>query len=400
MVKPSRPISEDQSIKNPGYLKLDLMLKGVRLDSSLYKRGIRQEYLLAPGHFGNLDLLLPQGTYVSVPYQEPFVGSSPYKLRFFKEKFYLASSAESIQVGVIAHPPFYDREVKPGVRLREVVACHGSYISLALGGHRYLQTHLKGRQSGAFRQDLVLTVDEVIGVLEQCRRESPLDVVTLSSWQTETEDGGVLQIEPYIRAIKKCFNVLLLVEVHLPKSRGLVDQTYAMGADSVCYHLGDLCTHGAGEELTQREVEKEVDLLQYGVSIFPPGTILSHITVGSRPYEGVIEDIDVLTKIKVLPILTVESLDVAHKEGLTAGHLAPMFGYVYNASKKNKITMNWFSRLAPFIAPIEGRFFSGDTPKLKLALLNFYQSRLFGGSISAGLSNLRRKLRVRVLKGG
>lgn len=122
--------------------------------------------------------------------------------------------------------------------------------------------------------------------------------------------------------------------------------------------------------------------------------------MGSHAFDEVIDDIDKLTKIKVLPILTLESQEVVKKMGLTTEQLAPMFGYVYNATKRNKIKMNWFSKMAPFIAPIEGHFFSGDSPKLKLALLNFLSiETFFGGSISAGLSNLRRRLRVREVKG-
>ena len=66
----------------------------------------------------------------------------------------------------------------------------------------------------------------------------------------------------------------------------------------------------------------------------------------------------------------------------------------YEKAKKYQIKMNWFSKLSPFMSPFEGRFFAGDIPRFKLALMNFYQSRILGGSISVGLSNLRRKLRV------
>jgi len=244
----------------------------------------------------------------------------------------------------------------------------------------------------------VLTVDEVIAMLERIRKDGPLDVVSLSSWYTKGEDGGILQIEPYIRAIKSSFNVLLLVEIHLPETAEWIDKTYAMGADSVCYHLGDLCSHGPFDN--RRQVKDELKLLKHAVAIFPQGTILSHITMGNRPFEDVIEDIDKLAEIKVLPLLTPESREIVIKQNLTTEQLAPLFGYVYNRAKRQSVTMNWFKRLAPFLTPIEGSYFSGDTPRLKLALLNFYQSRLFGGSISAGLSNLRRRLRVKEVKKG
>ncbi|MBI4412559.1 MAG: hypothetical protein HY541_08760 [Deltaproteobacteria bacterium] len=403
MTETFRPIPEGDYFKNPGYLKLDLMLNGVRVDPSLFQKSlILKEYRLSPSLCGNLDLILPEETHVSVPYQEEFTIHSPYKLRGLHGKYTLSGREHSAVVKIVPHPSFYDERVNSAVRIGDVAQCHGGYVSLALGGHRYLQSHLNG-SSGALSTApatgrLVLSVDEVIGLLDRIRKETAIDVITLSAWSAKGEDGGILQIEPYIRAIKASFNVLLLVEVHLPNVRSMIDQTYAMGADSVCYHLGNLCSHGDQPPAPGRSTEQELHLLRHAVSIFPPGSILSHITMGSRPFAEVIEDIGLLTGIKVLPILTVEGLEVVRQKGLTTAQLAPLFGYVYNAAKRAKITMNWFSRLAPFVAPIEGRFFSGDSPKLKLALLNFYQSRFLGGSISAGLSNLRRKLRVREVK--
>ncbi len=388
------PLAQKDYARNPGFLKLDLMIRGARVDDSVIKSGlVLPDYSLSPQVLGNLDLVLPQETYVSVPYQEENVQGSPYKIRHLKGKYYLSTPSDPLEVRIISHPSFYSDPVKEGVTIGDVAQCHGNYVSLALGGHRYLQP---GLTSKAFDPKLVLSVDEVVGVLDRIRSAQRLDVVTFSAWQVDGEDGGISQIEPYIRAIKKAFNVLLFVEVHLPQTHAWIDATYAMGADSVCYHLGNLCSHGPkAPENSHRDMQVELGLLQHAVSIYPPGSVLSHITMGDRPLGDVTEDIDSLCAIRVLPILTFLSRESVISQNLTTDQLAPLFGYVYESAKKNRITMNWFSKLAPFIAPMEGRFFSGDSPRLKLALMHFYQSRLFGGSISVGLSNLRRKLRVK-----
>lgn len=394
-----KPIPEEQYLENPGYLKLDLMLKGVRVDSSLFaKEKILKKYLLSPHIFGNLDLVLPEDTHVSVPYQENFSQQSPYRLRNLRGKYFLTTPSGSKGVKLIPHPRFYSYKINDHLSLGDIIACHGGYISLALGGHRYLQSHLDEGDPKEESKKREITVDELIGLLERIRKDQKIDILTLSAWDASGEDGGIAQIEPYIRAIKRSFNLLLSVEIHLPRKHLWIDRTYAMGADSVCYHLGNLCSHGAEETKESLRVSQELDFLKHATDIFPPGTIMSHLTMGNRPFEEVVEDIDKLTKIGVLPILTASSREAILAGGYTTAQLAPLFGYVYNSAKKNNITMNWFGKLAPFIAPIEGRFFSGDTPRFKLALLNFYQSRIFGGSISAGLSNLRRKLRVRHVK--
>jgi hypothetical protein len=164
--------------------------------------------------------------------------------------------------------------------------------------------------------------------------------------------------------------------------------------------LGDLCSHGGDrlDDCHQMSEEEEISLLKHAVSIYPHGTILSHITMGSRPLADVKRDIKRLCEIGVLPILTPEKREILLKENYPIEDLADLYRYVYVEAKKNKIKMNWFSKMGPFISPFEGHFFTKDKPYLKLALMNFYQSRWFGGNISARLSNLRRSLRVKEIK--
>lgn len=371
------------------------MLKGVRLDESLgetYK--VLKDFKLGPRHKGNLELLLPDGVGVSAPYQEDFVKDSPYKLRNVKKRLFLTGPQGSLAVQWVPQPHYYDQLVNDRVRLGEVACVHGSYVALSLGGHRYLKPTLIGDCDESFRPELVLSVDETVAVLERIRKERTIDVVSLSCWNPG-EDGGIAQVEPYVRAIKQYFNVLVFVEVHLPARASLIDVTYAMGADSVCYHIGNLCSHGTDAHASPHDKDAEIRLLKHAVAIFPQGTILAHITVGRESLDSTHDDIESLCAIQVLPILTLESLEIARARGLTAAELAPLFGFLYNAAKKNRIKMNWFSRLSPFLTPIECRFFAGDMPRLKLALMNFYQSRILGNSVSVSLSNWRRKLRVR-----
>lgn len=380
-----------------GALKLDLMMRGVRLDDSFaQKYRVLGDFRLGPKNFGNLELILPEGLGVSVPYQEDFIQSSPYKLRSVNKKVFLTGRGGSLPVKWVPQPDYYGQVVNAKVKLGEVACVHGGYVSLALGGHRYLKPTLVGEKGETHRPELVLSVDETVAVIERIRKERAIDVISLSCWQPG-EDGGVSQVEPYVRAIKKYFKVLVFVEIHLPRHAGTIDETYAMGADSVCYHIGNLCSHGDGAGTAPSEKDFEVRLLRHAVDVYPQGTILAHITLGRGSIAESEADIAELSALKVLPILTLESLAIAHERGLTAVELAPLFGFLYNAAKKHGIKMNWFARLSPFLTPIEGRFFAGDMPRFKLALLNFYQSRVLGGSVSAALSNLRRKLRVKVI---
>lgn len=373
------------------------MLRGARLDESFVRaHGVLDDFRLGPNVFGNLEIVLPDGICASVPYQESFVAESPYKIRDVKKRLFLTSPEGGVPVKWVPQPDYYGQPVNANVRLGEVACAHGGYVSIALGGHRYLKPTLFGTDGKPFRPELVISVDETVAVLERIRKERALDVVSLSCWDPR-EDGGISQVEPYVRAIKKFFNVLVFVEVHLPQNASVIDETYAMGADSVCYHIGNLCSHGGATAAPERPKEKDAEmrLLRHAVSVFPAGSILAHVTIGENSVAESREDIDSLCGEGVLPILTFENLEIAHRRGLTAAEVAPLFGEIYDKANKNRIKMNWFSRLSPFVTPMEGRFFTGDIPRLKLAIMNFYQSRILGGSVSAGLSNLRRKLRVR-----
>lgn len=385
---------------NPGILKLELMLKGVKLDPSVFAAGdILPVYRIGPHCLGNLDMVLPGGTWVSVPYQEEFVKNSPLVLKYDAGKYILHFSDGHQTVTIVPHPKYYDDAVSAQARVGEIACVHGGYVSLAIGGHRYLQETLVDEEGSGNRPGLVLSVDETLNVLEKITSRKPVDVVTLSCWSPDPRDGGILQIEPYIRAIKKNFGVLLLVEVHLPQTTDIIDATYAMGADSVCYHIGNLCTHGvAAPSSGDRHKEIEMALLRHAVDVFPGGSILAHITCGDPATTDTRADIDELCAARVLPILTVESLAQANRLGFNAEKLAPLFGYLFTTARRHKIKMNWFSKLAPFVAPIEGHFFAGGISRLERTLMNLYQIRFFGGSLSAALSNLRRKLRVREVR--
>lgn len=345
------------------------MLKGVRADESFFKKGILlEEYRLSPDVLGPLELILPFDTPVSVPYQEAATESSPYRLRLLRGKYYLTTYSDPIPVKVIPHPRFYGDLVREGVRIHEVASCHGRFVSLHLCGHRYLQPYLGGLEP--FNRNLALSVDEVVALLERVKRDHPIEVVALSSWDAGSDDGGILRIEPYIRAIKSAFNVLLFVEVHPPKSASLIDVTQAMGADSVCYHLGRFDPTLPD----QSRMEENLSVLRHAVNVFPAGSVLAHLTLGDQPLETVYKDIEMLSSLRVLPVMTGQKRADFLGRGITVPALAGLFGFIYAEAKKNRIPLHYFAKLSPFVAPIEGRFFSEDTPRLQLIVHHIYRS--------------------------
>lgn len=390
--------SADIDFENAGWLKLDLMLKGVRVSKEVFDKGLLlTKYKVGPHEFGKADLEITPGLLAAVSYQEAAAQQSPYELIFENQQLYLQQGLNRRPIKIIPPPGCYTQTLHHrDVPLGELVSCHGHYAALALGGHRYLLPSLFRPDEVELAKAHELTVDETLWVIKTLKKETPIDIVTFSAWETDGEDGGIEQIEPYIRGIKKTYNLLTVVEVHLPHTTEWIEKSYAMGADAICYHLGDICRQvPSGTVNTHRDGEKEKQLLQHAVGIFPTGTVQAHVTIGPHPTEEILQELDALIDLGVLPIITVDDHDQALKNSLDSRKLAMIFDHVYQRSVSRGIAHNWLQGLSPFFMPLEGRFFGHESSKMKMAISRIYQMRFFGSRLSSFISNLRRSLRVK-----
>ena len=133
-------------------------------------------------------------------------------------------------------------------------------------------------EAGAF------SVDEILEVVEAVKKEKVAEIIYLSLGFTSEDDGGIEFLAPYIKAIKKHFRILVAVEALPPKRNSWIDDTYAMGADSVLYNL-EIFDKGLFEIICPGRSEligrkRYLDALKYAASIFPNGTVASHLIVG------------------------------------------------------------------------------------------------------------------------
>ena len=142
--------------------------------------------------------------------------------------------------------------------------------------------------------------------------------------------------------------------------------------------------------------ERYLDALKYAASVFPNGTVASHLIVGLEPPGSTIKGIDYLTEMGVVPILPIyrpspgKALRI---EPLTAEIIIPVYQHLYNAVKENSINMNWVRDISLISTPIEGRRLVEEEGGISL-FDSFYKSR-FGRKTAWGLSAIRRKLRVK-----
>ena len=140
-------------------------------------------------------------------------------------------------------------------------------------------------------------------------KEGRSKIIYLSVGFSSGDDGGIEFLKPYVLAIKKHFNCLVAVEALPPKKNKWIDETYALGADSVLYNLEifdpvlfETICPGRAELIGSK---RYLDALGYAARVFPNGTVASHLIIGLEPPGSTNMGVDLLTSIGVVPILPV-----------------------------------------------------------------------------------------------
>ncbi len=392
---------------NPGYLKLLLTTKGMRIEEAIAGE-IEKTLKTRRGVSGGVELILPGDIWVNVPADEEFAHASPLSLTKEGKKFFVAGYGEKISVEIVPQPSFYEKVTSKGTPFYQLAVLHGGEVHI---------TPTSKCQFFDFNANCVfchereaflpiarefITVEEVVEIVEAAFSEGLADTVELNIGYYDTQDRGVLHLEPYIQAVKRNFDTLVAVDVQPPKTNGWVDRTYAMGADKISYHM----------EIFDREIFKKLcpgkeervgwerfaGALEHAAGVFPSGTVSSNLIVGLEPPESTIEGIDFLTKMGVMPILPIfrplKGTTLSDTPTPEVDDIAPIYGHFYRAVKKSKMNMSWSKNVSTFMTPLEARYFAGDDATLQVAMQNIFKSKV-GGKAVRGFAGLRRKLKVK-----
>ena len=396
---------KENYLNNPGALKIDLMLQGIRIEDPVLKAW-------ACGADG-MDILLPQDTLVNVPCSDYVASTSPYVIKKSGEGHAITfEGGGEVPVRFLPKPDFYYRKTSTGVPFSRIASVHGSYTVITPSprceffNRKVECKYCAGNFDVTGEDDTVFTVDEVLETVAAVLKEKVSEIIYLSVGFSEGDDGGVEFLRPYVRAIKKHFNVLVAVEALPPKDNRWIDRTYAMGADSVLYNLeiydrelfGLICP-GRAELIGW---ERYVEALGYAAGIFPNGTVASHLIVGLEPPGSTVQGIDFLVSMGVVPILPVirPTRDRSyHIHPLTADVIIPVYKHLYKALKGSAVNFRWVRDISMVTTPVEGRLLVDEGGRGDRATLmeSFYGTRL-GLKAAWGLSTIRRKLRVKEVK--
>ncbi|MBI5492221.1 MAG: radical SAM protein [Deltaproteobacteria bacterium] len=384
-------------LNTPGALKIDLMLRGIRIDDPVVKAW-------ACGSSG-IDIMLPQNTPVNIPCSEEFTGSSPYIIKKKGSGYAITDGKGEVGVSLLERPAFYNKKTSTGVHFSNIGASHGSYTVITPSPrcdffNRSIECkYCAGNFDIKGRDNTVYSVEEVIETVEAVLKEKSSGVIYFSIGFSDTDDGGIEFLKPYIKAVKKQFNCLVAVEALPPKENHWIEETYALGADSVLYNLEifdkelfELICPGRAQLIGQK---RYMEALAHAAKIFPNGTVASHLIVGLEPPGSTCQGIDFLTEMGVVPILPIYRPSKGRAlriEPLNTEIIIPVYKHLYGALKKKGISLNWVRDISMVTTPLEVReLVEGGG---KTIAESFYNSKL-GRKTAWGLSTLRRKLRVK-----
>ena len=392
---------------NPGLLKLDLAIRGARLDEALrsnweiFRVPAVRDYVTR-----GLEIILPEDISVNVPVGESFTDDSPYLLRSEGDGYAILGDRERCEVRIVPQPRFYGERTRSGIPMWQVGTAYAGYLAInPASGCVFVQRGVPCRfcdiATRAVARDAPLPVADVVETVRAAFAEGVIEFVYLHIGYMEGEDAGVQFLEPYVRAIKRHFDTLVAVQLQPPRDNQWIDRTYAMGVDALSYSIEIHDAERLREHCPGRAQDVGRDryheALRHAAAVFPSGTVWSDLIVGLEPPESTMEGIDRLVDMGVLPVLSLfRPLDDTqlHNHPLPAAHeVAPVFSHLFNAVRRARINMHWVRDLSFAVTPLEARFFA-DGDARSTGLSQFYRSRL-GTMAARNLSRLRRRLRVR-----
>jgi hypothetical protein len=282
--------------------------------------------------------------------------------------------------------------VSSGLLVSDILTVHGPFIAVHPSKPcRFGQSGLSCRYCGSSKelsQHPPFTPSDLVDAIQIVLDEKRCDMVTLSSGHVETEDGGVERLEKWVTAIRKHLNVLIALDLAPPETDEWIDKTYAMGVDALYYDADNFEKHRP----------RQLDALKYAARIFPTGAVLSHVVIGLEPPEQTLANIDLLIDRGVVPVLVYfppyNGSTLRSRWTVIPEQAQHIYAHLYERLVRTRINPHWVQQYDVVLPPLEGRFFSTESPRYHLKLKDFYETRT-GRTLRFAMASLRRHLRVR-----
>ncbi len=391
------------TIENPGYLKLDLVLRGMKisrhaLESPEISRPLElcRETAMAL----ELNMILPGDVVVNIPIQDCLADDRPYTLNRQGDDFFIESESGRVDVSIAPTPKYYDQKTKDGTPMVRIGRTYGGYLAISpIPVCEFLTENLPCRYCDLDVKNHGWSVAEVMETVEAALSERAAEYICLNVGYRDTPDGGIVMLEPYIKEIKNVYDVLVCVQAQPPTVDHWVDASYAMGIDSIAYNIEvydpEMFKRIAPGKLRMLGRERYFQALAHAAKIFPSGAVVSNLIIGAEPAKSTMKGIDVLTASGVIPTLPIYRFGLSDSTDVDTAitTITPIYKHLHKALKRNRLTPTLISHFNLAFNAVEGEFFSGEAP-IKGRWESVLKSKR-GSKIAVGLSTVRRRLRVR-----
>jgi hypothetical protein len=390
------PVLQDARVTDPARVKLELAVRGARLDSSvrLRARSIRSARSIwsFPAMCGSTFPSTSAG-----PRARPF-SWSPTTGGVLVRRDESGGEAVHIDVHALPRPRFVERRTSRGTPMAKIATMRGSHLVVTVGGTCGFSMRgtraASASRARASAEDEAVPVGDVVEVVRAAFDEASCASVYFNSSHFDGDDGGVAFLTPYVEAVRRHFDTLVAMRSP-PRSNRWIDHTYAMGVDALSYNLeifdaGILDRYCIGRS---RYIGREryLDALGYAARIFPSGTVWTDLALGLEPPASTIAGIDALVAAGVVPVAAIVRGEHAPP---AAADATPVLAHLYRAVRGRGLNMGWVRGLGLGITPMEARHFAGDSAHLAARVQRLTRSRI-GALAARGLSRVRRRLRVR-----
>jgi len=239
---------------NPGFLKLDLLCRGLRTSPSCEDGEGRPILRTRAGLGSGLELELPGRLFVNVPVLERFAQDSPYELVREPSGGLVVhrDGRRCMPVRLAPRPDWYDRRTRGGRPMRMVGTLQGTYLGIYPG--RVCDFWLKGPLREAKEnchfcsvglnlgadEGTDKTLDEVMDVVHAAWSESGITYVDLNGGHSDALDH-VDVLVPLVERIKRETGLLVGVQVPPHPDPSRYARIRAAGANriSFCFELFD-----------------------------------------------------------------------------------------------------------------------------------------------------------------
>lgn len=281
---------------DPGTLKLSLLVEGLALESGMEERLREEGHWLAVGPgLNRLELQLDDEIVVAPVVVTKSSNRDIWTLARADGHFVLRRGTTSYPVRAPVRPRFYEQRTSAGRRIGDFAQVLDR--TLVLGGHQACGFGVSGTACRFCRvgsrseseRTFGVTAHEAAEAVSAAARERALRYVFLPAASFDAEDGGVSEIEPLVKAVRRHTSALVLAALHPPRTLRWIDHAYAIGVDGIAFNLEvpdvvilERLLPGRARYLGR---SRYYHALRHAGKIFPQGAVWSELLLGTASVE-------------------------------------------------------------------------------------------------------------------